>query len=574
MHPRLSTCTLFFLIALASSRVWSATTLVGDPRNPVGLPQALLAAHAAGATDITITPGTYDIPSQNHGDTIVFDGWSDTTIHASGVTLIFEELAHTPVLFRNCRHATWDGGTLRFAQPACTQGRVESISSDAHGIVCTWHLDAGYPTKLQPGAWVNVVDLATKRLKVGVGDQDTGTLEQTSPDVFRLHYPAGTKLGFALNDWLVARTVGGNSLVIHDNCDACTTQNVTLQNGGWGAFFENGGPGANRYLHCTVEPGPRPTGATADQLVGGGADGLHSNATRTGPDIEDFTCRGVFSDDCIAIHGELYRVLESNGVRLRTAGFRPLPGDPLRIASIHGFFAQGTLTKVEPNADGTVWLTLDQDLHVPIVPPGADQKGGTQASDPNECGAGYKILGCHLGDTRSRGILVKGDNGVIDGCTLDGCAMSAISIGPEFWWGEAGYSWHVVVTNNRILGCGQENADQAALYIHGDGAIANRDIVVTNNQFAESYGTNAADIEYADGVELNGNRFDGTFPLPPPGNNGHIIHVTHCRNVKLAGNIVTNQGIGAGPLVQRDPNTSESEIQGNNPTGIALQPKP
>jgi hypothetical protein len=564
-----------FSLALFSllmfSRGWAATTLVGDPRTPNALPQAILDAHAHGASDITIAPGTYDITSQNHGGSIALDGWADTTIHAAGVTLVFEQLSHAGVLFRHCRHVTWDGGTLRFAQPAFTQGRVESITSDAGGVVSTWHLDAGYPTKLQDGCWVNVVDPATRRLKMGVGDRGTGRIEQVSTDALRLHYPAGYKPGFAVGDWLVARAVGGNSVVIHDDCDACTTANVKLQNAGWGAFFEHDGAGAKRYLHCTVEPGPRPSGATEDELVGGGADGLHSNATRIGPDIEDFTCRGVFSDDCIAIHGKLYRVLESNGVRVRTEGFHPLPGDPLRIASVHGFFAQGMITKVEPNADGTVWLTLDKDLHVPIDPSGdKDPKQGTQVSDPNECGAGYKILGCHLGDTRSRGILVKGDNGIIDNTTLDGCGMSAISIGPEFWWREAGYSWHVVVSNNQIIRCGQENAHQAALYIHGDGAIGNQDIVVKNNRFIRNYGTTIADLEWADGVEIEDNHFDGSFPLPPPGGKGHIVSVTHCRNVKLSGNIVTNQGPNAGDLVQHDASVSASDIQGNDASGIAV----
>jgi hypothetical protein len=570
-RPRRLACTLLFLSTLALSRGWSATTLVGDPKNPGALPQAILDAHAHGATDITIAPGTYDIPSQNHGDTIVLDGWSDTTIHASGTTLIFEALPHRPLLFRNCRQVTWDGGTLRFAQPAYTQGRVTAIGSDATGNTCTWQLDAGYPAQLQDRPWFNVVDPATRRLKIGVGDQGLGEATLVSPGVFRMHFPQ--KPGFAVGDWLVARAEGGYSVVVHENCEACTTENVTLQNAGWGAFFELNGAGANRYLHCTVEPGPRPAGATEDELVGGGADGFHSNATRIGPDIEDFTCRGVFSDDCIAIHGMLHRVLRSEGARLLidARNFHPLPGDPLRIASVSGFFAQGTITKVEPNTDDTVWLTLDRDLHVPLDPSGeTDPKKGTQASDPDECGAGYKILGCHLGDTRSRGILVKADNGIIDGCTLEGCGMSAISIGPEFWWREAGYSWHVTVSNNQIIGCAQINGDPAPLYIHGDGAIGNRDIVVKNNTFTGNYGFAIADLEFADGVDLTDNKFNHSFPLPPLAGTGFIVHVMQCHNVKLSGNVVANQGTGASALVHRDASVSAADVQGDDPSGIVL----
>lgn len=569
--PRFIICTFIFLAALARS--WSATTVVGDPNNAAALPQAILDAHAHGATDITIAPGMYDIPPQNHGATLACDGWSDTAIHAHDVTLIFEELAHTPLYFHRCRHVTWDGGVLRYAQPAFTQGRVIALGTDAKGTTCDWKLDAGYPTALEPRTWINVVDPATRRLKVGVGDRYPGTPERVSPGVYRLHYPEKENLGIALNDYLVARAVGGRMVVVHDWCDACTTEHVTLQNAGFGAFFENHGAGGNRYLHCTIEPGPRPAGATEDELVGDGADGLHSTETRTGPDIEDLTCRGVFSDDCIAIHGRLQRVLRADGPRVLTEShyFDPLPGDPLRIASVSGFFGQATITKVEPNADGTVWLTLDQDLHVPIDPSGKkDPKQGTQASDPNLCGAGYKVLNCQLGGTRSRGILVKADNGVIDGCTIEGCGMSAISIGPEFWWREAGYAWHVVVSNNQITGCGQNNGDSAALFIHGDGAIGNRDIVVKNNRFTGNYGQAIAVIAYADGVVLADNRFGGSFPLPPPHGDGHILFVERCHNVVLRGNVVTNPGAGAGDSVQKGPGMGPNDLQGDDAAGLVL----
>ena len=41
-------------------------------------------------------------------------------------------------VFRAFFHVTWDGGNLRFAQPAYTQGRVIAISSAAAGNYCDW----------------------------------------------------------------------------------------------------------------------------------------------------------------------------------------------------------------------------------------------------------------------------------------------------------------------------------------------------------------------------------------------------------------------------------------------------
>jgi hypothetical protein len=556
-----------------TSKLRAQTVTVGDPSNPAALPQAILDAHAAGATDITIAPGTYDLPSRNQQETLVFDGWKDTTIHATGATLIFEELFHHPLLFRKCSNVTWEGGTLRYAKPAYTQGRVIAMGTDEKGPYCDWRIDAGYPTKLQDKSLFNIVDQNTRRLKVGTGDWYPPDARAPSADgSFRLRYPADRFPGFAINDWLVTRAVGGNMVVVHEMCGACTMKDVTLQNAGFAAFFETNGAGGNRYLGCTVEPAPRPDGATEDELVGGGADGFHSNATEIGPDIEDCTWRGVFLDDCIAIHGMLQQVWQVDGNRLQTESrnFHPKAGDPLRIASMHGFFAQGTITDVGANDGRSVWLTLDQNLNVPIDPSGgADKRKGTQVSDPTECGAGYKILRCHLGDTRSRGILVKADNGIIDSCTIEGTGMSGVSIGPEFWWGEAGYCWHVVVSNNTFVGCGQINRGQSTVFIHGDGAIGNRDIAIRNNTFTGCYGPVIVGGFSTDGLEISGNHFDQSFPIKSDGT-GHEIYLSHCRNVKLLDNKVTAEGPSAGILVQPDATVKASDIQNDNSTGIAV----
>jgi len=63
--------TLWTLMAAAAQ---SATILVGDPRHPDSLPKAIVTAQKQGWKEIVIAPGVYDLPSQNHGDTIILDG--------------------------------------------------------------------------------------------------------------------------------------------------------------------------------------------------------------------------------------------------------------------------------------------------------------------------------------------------------------------------------------------------------------------------------------------------------------------------------------------------------------------
>jgi hypothetical protein len=352
-RPRLFTGVLFLgtvLVGMASEVQVSgreillpAGSLVGDPRIPGDLPAAIDRAHKIGARDITIAPGIYDLPATKQRDTILFDHWSDTVIHANGVKLIFEALNHRPVHFRGCTNVTWEGGTLLFAHPSFTQGRVTAMGSDAKGDYCHWRIDAGYPMDIDPvKTTYDVVDQRNRLLKVNTGDWSPTAAEQTRPGLFRLRYSKGGGGGFAVNDWLVTRAPGGSTIVHLDGCKTCTVKNITLQNAGFAAFFETGGAGGNHYVGCRLQPGPRPVGATEEELVGCGADGFHSTQTVTGPDIEDCIFTGVFLDDCIAIHGRFDRVINAGAddLTLSSAQSPPSAGEPLRIADMKGFFAQ------------------------------------------------------------------------------------------------------------------------------------------------------------------------------------------------------------------------------------------
>jgi hypothetical protein len=493
------------------------------------------------------------------------DQWSETTIHATGVELIFEALNQRPIRFRGCENVTWEGGTLLFPHPSFTQGRVVASGSDAKGDYCDWRIDPGYPTDIDPAkSTYDVVDQKTRALKVGTGDWSPVSSEKSGPSLFRLRYLAGRGAGCAVDDWLVTRAPGGTTLIHLDGCRNCTVKSVTLQNGGFAAFFETGGAGGNHYLGCRIQPGPRPAGAMEDELVGCGADGFHSLNTRTGPDIEDCAFTGVFLDDCIAVHGRFDRVISSGSDSVTLASADPIPqsAEPLRIADVEGFFAQARCATIEKRPDGRVEVTLNPPLQPPIDhAQDSDPKKGTKASDPDYCGRGYKILRCRLGDTRSRGVLVKADDGLIDGCTIRGCGMSGVSIGPEFWWNEAGYCWNVTVSNNKFIECNKNNGDQAAVWIHGDGAIGNRNIVIKNNCFDTCYGPYIIRSDWADGVQIMGNEIARPFLLSSniP---GHVVWLTDSRHVKLLGNSVTDRGpFGGQGLIGMDSSMNPSEVQ-------------
>ena len=562
------------LLSVMTFPALAQTVTVGDPQHPADLAGALDQAYQQGSRDLTIAPGVYDLPvatPQNRADAMPLDHWSDVTVRATGVTLIFEDVNRRPIHLNQCKNVTWDGGIYLFAHPSFTQGRVTALHSDPLGGSCDWQIDAGYPTNIKPlKSTYDVVDQTTRLLKVGTGDWAPESAESTGPGLFRFHYSAGRASKFAVGDWLVTRAPGGSTIFHFDGCQTCTLKNVTLQNAGFAAFFETGGAGANRFLNCKLQPGPRPPGATEDELVGCGADGFHSTGTGIGPDIEDCVFTGVFLDDCIAIHGSFDRVVGAEGADITLASTRASPavGDPLRIADMKGFFAQATCTAVSTKLDGKMQLTLDSDLQVPIDhAEDFDPRKGTKASDPMKCGHGYKILRCRLGDTRSRGILVKADDGLIQGCKIEGCGMSGVSIGPEFWWNEAGYSWNVTVSDNAFLNCNKNNARQAAVWIHGDGAIGNRNITIKNNSFDTCYGDYIILAEWTDGVQITNNKIKqpSTIKSDSP---GHVVWINQSKNVTLLGNTVTDPGPYAGDLVGLDPSVSPAEVHNNDSTGI------
>ncbi len=240
---------LFWIVfCLLGSAAWalSQTVTVGDPQHPAGLPGALEQAYNQGARDLTIAPGIYDFPvtpPSNTGESILLDHWSGTVIHATDVTLIFEDVNRRPIHLRHCANVTWGGGTFLFVHPSFTQGRITAIGTDDKGETCDWQIDAGYPTNIDPvKSTYDVVDQQTRLLKVDTGDWAPESAELVGPGLYRFHYSLGRAAKFAVGDWLVTRAPGGSSVFHLDDCQACTLEKVTLQNAGFAAFSKLEGP--------------------------------------------------------------------------------------------------------------------------------------------------------------------------------------------------------------------------------------------------------------------------------------------------------------------------------------------
>ena len=544
--------------ASAADETAGKTVTLGDPTAAPLLPTALQEAYTSGARDITIAPGNYILPATGRSAISLVE-WKNVLVHARGVTLIFEELAHRPFSLQRCEGVTLDGASLQFATPAFTQGRILAIGRDDKGDYFDWQIDDGYSATLDVAkSTFDVADQHTRRLKFGTGDIGFATSEPLADHRLRLRNSNGLPGTAVVGDWLFTRIKPCEPIVHLDGCTRCTLRAVTLRNAGFAAFFETGGEGGHTYVECKVAPGPRPTGATEDQLVGCGADGFHSSGVRLGPTIERCVWEGLLHDDCIAIHGALQNVehVEADLLILEKGnrgGF--VLGEPVRMSNTAGFFNEFTCKALRILADERLELTLDR-------PSGASVN--SKASNPRHNGAGFKILNCTLGNTRSRGILIKADHGLIEGNTISGCGMSAISLGPEFYWNEADYAQHVIVRGNTFTENVLNGSTAGTLYLHGDGAIGNADITITDNLFDKNYGQTALHIAYTDGVLATKNRFIAS-PWPLLGKARTLLHLENSRNIALVANTVENPA-AEDKLITLGKNVEN--LTGYNPEGI------
>ncbi len=500
---------------------------VGNPKTPETLPQEIEDAYANGARFIVIRPGVYLLPKLGH-PVFTLQGWTDATLSAYGCTMILQDTDGGHDLFdlRDCTNVTLQGPVLSQNVVTFYQGRVVDVGQDANGKAwCDWKPDKGYPmppenaTQFPGGA--NVVDRRTRMLKLGNGDFWSPPMKYTGNGVFRIQFNQ-PKLNFGVGDWIVGRYGNAPFKVFLEHCRNCTIKDVTMMRNGFAPLREDRG-GGNHILHCIWALGPKPEGATEAPLVTNAADGIHSTGANPGTDLEDCVFKGVFLDDCIAIHGNFQTVKSATGdtmvVENGYAGLKV--GDPARISDNKGFFAQALVTAIKPNGDNTLTVTLNQSVNVPA---------GAKVSNPDADGQGCKVIGCRLGDTRSRGILIKGSNCVIKDNVIVGCGMSAISLGPEYYWNEADYVWNAKVEGNTLRDNGISGYGGAAIYVHGDGAMGNREIIIRNNRLISNYDGDIH-VEWTDGAIIEGNRIQDPNPLPTFFTKQPDISIEHSLNI-------------------------------------------
>jgi hypothetical protein len=538
----------FLLLCLGSSAALGSTVNVGDPSNPSALAAALQSAYAGGASTIVINPGTYTIPSGNNA--LPLNNWSNVTVSCSGCTFVDTDPTGSDSLWSlsHCTNVIFEGGTITCSNMPMSENPIVSLGAKDGSGYQTYNVStpAGYPA-LTPGSgnqFCDVVDGKTFEYKLATGDFYKATITSLGSGEYNVDFNQGCPI-LAVGGLIVSRSSTMCGYKIHlGSCTSCTVQNVVLYRNGFSNIREDGCSG-DVFNNITWAPGPAPTGGTKIPIT-----------------YENCLMTGLLNDDDIAIHGYTLTVASVSGSTISVADNtfsgqpHPLVGESMQVFNAT-YFGQGTITAVSDNGT-TTSITISNISGIP---------SGCLASDPNRCGAGYRIIQCELGSTRSRGIIAKASNGLIQGNTISNPGIAGILAGYEgFPSGEGGYVSNVMISDNTINGCAQmqPGISYGAIYLAPPGPEGNQNISVENNILSNVAGVSVL-VTGDNGVQIAYNTFANTALYT---NDYHLLNVKMSNAVALTNNLLTNRGAyTASPWYQYD--SASTNLTGLNTSGVA-----
>jgi len=561
-------CAAGVLLA-ALGRTSAAETIRISPDDPASVERGIAAAMKAGEKKVVIPAGTYRLPQPAGRYYLRFAEVSDFEIDARGVTFLRADPTKGGIEFFRCRNVTLRGLTLINETPPFTQGTIEAI--DPAGLYYDLRIDAGYPANFDdpkyfaPEPTGYVFDPKTRQWKAGTYDLSATRAERLGPDRFRLFWRGKPRHAAAVGDFMAFRGKGGTDIFV-GQCAGMNITEVSILSGGGFCIHEADGDGGSRFSY-KVTYGPKPAGATAAPLIACNADAFHSSNVRRGPTVEGCLFEGM-PDDGVPIHGTYAMVAEAEAERLIVCfmhGNFFREGDPLRlftrdgnplgeaavktISPIRGYTPKTatTLTRFKESTN-YCRLTLDRAL------PAAFE---CLISNPAAIGSGYVVRNNIIRNHRARGMLLKADNGLVEGNTIDGSTIAGIVLAPETWWMEACYSRNVTIRNNTVRHVGYAttgpwNMQAGAITVTGASEKTtspggHRHIVIEGNTVENCDGPNII-VSAATDVLVRGNRF--VSPMREPSRRGAdrgidpaaLIWLSNCDDVRIEGNSVSQPG--------------------------------
>lgn len=525
----------------------------------VDLNHQIHAAYMSGHSEITIQPGVYRLKSTPKGGHIYLEGVKDFTINGYGVTILMQTNATSAFRLVDCENVTINGFSTDHDRRVMFQGQIYNIDPDG------FYLDVA----IDPGFQMDHKRLISTGMMGAIYSHETGCMVEGTTTI-TIDPKQIAQLGSNTYRINGKKTAGQPNIQVGDYVGAWGYQvapsyslkgckEVTLKDaniwGGMCVITDVDGEGNNQFYNIKTTCGPRPLGAITDRIVAVHGDGLHTTANRVGPKMENSVFEHLL-DDGTNIHGHYGKVMgiERDKVILGYGEGQRLfwKGDDLRFYNPTTEENSALIVKscellesYTPKDEyvqnvGAATFRPYKYFAVTLESGKRNFKVGDWVINRNWTSSGYWFKNCTFRDSRSRALLIKSSDGLIENCTVSNGAAYGLWIAPEFDWLESGYSENVVIRNCTFHSSGWMYKDSAGLTISGgegkgqdhDNIIVegctfygnhNNDLwmsegknfVIRNNKFLSDpdyNATNTIRLSNIDGVTVSGNTYEAGRP--------------------------------------------------------------
>ena len=519
------------------------------PKTGTDLRQSIAEQVAAGKGTVVVPPGDYRVAPLD-GVHLTLSNLKNCVVRMAGVRLICTETTRA-LDVRNCENVTVSGLTIDYDPLPFTQFVITGLDKEKRSI--EMRLPEGYEindlVEFSDLGHLVVMDPASGNLKVIYGGpervQKVGDrlYRYTKHDCYRYDPSTHTE---GVGDVIVmnnhyAPNGRQNHAVLVGGCTNLTMADITVHAAPMMAFFEGSCDGVS-YLRCINDRCPpehdyRPR--EIPRMRSSGRDGFHLLANR-GKTILDGCVSRFMDDDGVNIHGSGNAIDHIDG-RTAVVGDKHgrltvKEGDAVELISFEGArLGQAVIQSIrgggEPTAEfRKLWKThiyqnrlaptktwvLELDREVPGAGP------GTFLFSPERVGSNCVIRNCTFGYTRSRGIVLRGSNALVENNTIEGNWQKGIMMTGDFLSLEGGFPANVRIVGNTISSLRHEAIYAAFINPYGNPAPAGlyRNLTIADNTICGA----TADLELTsiDGLAMRGNRFPARGP---------ITHLRNCTNV-------------------------------------------
>ncbi|MGY1643904.1 right-handed parallel beta-helix repeat-containing protein [Geodermatophilus sp. SYSU D00703] len=422
------------------------------------LRRALDAARAAGpGTTLTLEEGRYRV----HGApgaayALPVSGAAGLTIAGSGATIVVSDPALGCLSLRNCDGCAVHGLTVDydptpFARTTVTAVHPGDRAFDVEVAAGQPLLDAPFftfaaPQERHPSAFGAVFDPGTGDLKSGVPDflfvTSARGLGRRS---FRLRTREDLPTGLSPGDVFVYLARQFGHAVLCSRSSRTTLREVHVRAANAAAFALTRSD-ATRITGCTVgvEPG-------SNRLLSSNGDGVHAQACREGPTVEDCVFEGMM-DDGLNVYAPPMDVLAMPSDRdLLVAADEPVrTGDRLEFSDPVTGRITGARRVAALSEDRHGDLRLRLDSPVPGLSTSSQDGVPDAVFNLSASGEGYVVRGNRYRSHRGHALRLHTGRGSVEGNHISRTSREAILISNDPDWPEGPHTRDLVVRDNTV----------------------------------------------------------------------------------------------------------------------------